>query len=697
MRYLGRLKISTSLYVLFGISAALLSGEALRSVVGAFDQQHEAAQVRALASANRDLFAALEMLRPERGPTRIALEATNPADPQFIATLPPLRAKAAPGLDALLAACSRITCAEGDAVGDIRTALRKVVAIRPKVDAALALPLAQRPAGIAKDWNDASTGLIDELERVSLALTNKVRMADPATAELMAIKDASYVVRSAAGLERNPITAAIAAKAFTPERKSKVAELRGQVDAGWHLVRNFTSRKTTPQSVLAAVDAADQAYFRSYLKQQQAVEKALADGAALPLSETEFVKASNAALDALVAIPSAALDATVRHAEAQYAEARMNLLFESMLLLVSLILAAAGFFVAWRRVARPVDLISAAMRRVASGELAAEVPFLERRDEVGTLAGALMTFKDNAVAKQRIEAEQAAERTAKEARAQRLEERMRAFEAQIGRLVQSLAAASTQMERTAQSLAATAEESTRRAEIVGTASAETSANVQTVATATQELSSSSQEIGRQVAQSAAVAGRAVNEAKRSDAAVQRLAEGAQKIGEVIGLIQSIASQTNLLALNATIEAARAGEAGKGFAVVANEVKSLATQTAKATEEITDQIAQVQGATSETVEALQGINAIIAEISQIATTIAGAIEEQGVATQEIARNVQQAASGTQEVASNIERVKQAATDTGAAATHVLGAAQQLSKQTEELSAEVEGFLAGVKSA
>ena len=179
--------------------------------------------------------------------------------------------------------------------------------------------------------------------------------------------------------------------------------------------------------------------------------------------------------------------------------------------------------------------------------------------------------------------------------------------------------------------------------------------------------------------------------------VQALASGAQKIGEIVGLIRSIAGQTNLLALNATIEAARAGDAGKGFAVVASEVKGLASQTARATEDIGAQINQMQGATKEAVEAIQEITRIITEISEIATTIASAVEQQGAATNGIASNVQQTVAGIQDVTENIEGVDQAAGETGAAVAQVLGAASELSKQADQLSGEVQAFVAEIRAA
>jgi len=269
------------------------------------------------------------------------------------------------------------------------------------------------------------------------------------------------------------------------------------------------------------------------------------------------------------------------------------------------------------------------------------------------------------------------------------------FERDVSSMVGVISSAATELQTTAQSMATTAEQTTQQASAVANAAEQASENVQTVAAATEELTASIQEISRQVSQSTHIAGSAVEEAQRTNIMVQGLAEAAGKIGQVVKLINDIASQTNLLALNATIEAARAGDAGKGFAVVAGEVKNLANQTAKATDEISAQIAAVQAATKDAVGAIQGIGSTISKISEIASAIAAAVEEQGAATQEIARNVQQAAMGTGAVTNNIGSVTHAAGETGHAAHEVLSAAGELSRQSERLNSQVNHFLTDVR--
>jgi methyl-accepting chemotaxis protein len=221
--------------------------------------------------------------------------------------------------------------------------------------------------------------------------------------------------------------------------------------------------------------------------------------------------------------------------------------------------------------------------------------------------------------------------------------------------------------------------------------------VQAVASATEELSSSVSEIGRQVQESSNIASQAVRQAQQTDARINELSQAAGRIGDVVKLITAIAEQTNLLALNATIEAARAGEAGRGFAVVASEVKQLASQTAKATEEISAQIASMQTATQDSVGAIKEIGGTIGRISEIAGAIAAAVQEQGAATGEIARNVGEAAKGTAEVASNITAVNRGAGETGSASAQVLISAQSLSAESDHLKAEVEKFLSTVRAA
>jgi methyl-accepting chemotaxis protein len=403
---------------------------------------------------------------------------------------------------------------------------------------------------------------------------------------------------------------------------------------------------------------------------------------------------ADAVLKKDIDLNNAGADRAAQDAADNYSFAFMML---AMILGGSVIIGIGVSFYLVRDVSTGIASIVTPMQALGKGDLSADVPHQGEKTEIGAMADTLQVFKEALIAKKAADEAVALDAEAKIERGRRVDGITRNFESLIGEIVQTVSSASTQLEASAGTLSKTAERSRSLTTAVAAASEEASTNVQSVASATEELSSSVNEISRQVQESARMATDAVGQTRVTNDRVSELSKAASRIGDVVELINTIAGQTNLLALNATIEAARAGEAGRGFAVVASEVKALAEQTAKATGEIGQQIAGIQAATQESVNAIKEISGTIERLSEISSTIAAAVEEQGAATQEISRNVQQAAQGTQQVSANITDVQLGASETGSASSQVLSAAQSLSGDSNRLKLEVGKFLDSVRAA
>jgi methyl-accepting chemotaxis protein len=350
-----------------------------------------------------------------------------------------------------------------------------------------------------------------------------------------------------------------------------------------------------------------------------------------------------------------------------------------------------------RFIARPIAALTRVMRQLADGASDVIIPGTKGADEIGEMSRAVLVFQKSMEREQGFQETRRAEEQEKDRRRASLEALIRRFGDEIEKVARAVGGSAKEVKATAERLSITVEETAAQTTNVANAADEASGNVQTVAAAAEELHASIDEISRQVTRSAEIAKKAVDETAATDTSVSALSNAGQKIGEVVQLIQNIASQTNLLALNATIEAARAGEAGRGFAVVASEVKSLATQTAKATEEIAEQVSTIQNATEAVVGAFRNTGTTITEMNEIAAAISSAIVEQGAATREIAGNINQAAAGTDQVSNNIASVREATNGNGESATKMLATAVTLSSQAETLRSHVDEFVTAVRAA
>jgi methyl-accepting chemotaxis protein len=695
-----RLRIGIVLHGLFGLMLVLLVAALLLPIYRDLQQRSKSALVAANVEAARSVFVALQFVRLERGPTRTTLEQAEPASEEFKAITADQRAKSAVALAALLRECDTTDCvgAQKELVTDLPGIIAKLNAVRAEVDVALRVPLAARRPNIARDFNKASTDLVNRLQAVFNVLDDRVRMFDAQTAELVEIKQLSWLARDGVGLERNFLTEGINARKLSPAAQAHIIELHTQATVSWPIVLALTRRPGVPSDVVNLVKTADHEAFGKYEKMRSGVYQSLLDGRPVTISADDIIKGSNAALDRLADVSNGALAATQRYVLDKINEANWGLAVHTTLLAIALFAGLAGMWIVRRRVTRPVHAITEVMRQLARGDSNVAIPGTARRDELGDMATAVEVFKVNAVERQRL----AAERVTAEQQAaiQRKLEMQRVgdrFEAAVAGVVKTLSASVDELEVLAQAVDETAKATEHLAGSVAAASKDASEGALSLSTSTEQMSSSSREISLRVSHATAIAANAVTLADKTIADFGELLDGSQQIGAIVELITGIAEQTNLLALNASIEAARAGAAGRGFAVVASEVKALAQQTSQATEAVGRQVGAMQALAQNSASSLKEIGEIIGRLSEASAQIDSAAQEQDLSTREIAQYASSSRNRAAELAGDIASLSEKALASGSASAQVFSATQMLARECNTLRVEVEKFLKDILGA
>jgi methyl-accepting chemotaxis protein len=685
----SRLLMAVQITMLCGL---LLAASTL--AVGALRNFSDAGGAVADTESNRALFDAVVKNRAQIARVQTALVTQD--DPRAITSKTRDEAKSAVA-EAIGLLQNSDLAEKDDLLKVITTDLGAMDREWAKVEALFALAKGERNVATTDGWRRSVLTLSTALEKAATTLSSDMRERDALIGSLLTTREAAWRLRDNMGAQCSQLRPFVTeSKPLTVDAARQWHVRRGAYGVDLQVLREIADRHGTPGALRDSIGLAATNIERA----QATIDGLVArfDGSGQPAMEAAaYTSACNQPFESILAIAYGALDLSVDHAQSQRQSALLVLIATFLGLASAITLSLFGLFAIQRRLSQPTMVLREAIGHLSRQDYTTPVPPARHPDELGSIATALESLRRSAGEAQRLQQEAAERQTAELRRAEALRSYCREFEQAAQAALSTISAASGALDQTSGTMRHIASDTSAQAGMVSNAAEETSQNVQTVAAATEELSASIAEISHQVTASADMARTAAGQAASTNTTVEALTEAAQRIGDVVGLISEIAGQTNLLALNATIEAARAGEAGKGFAVVASEVKNLATQTARATEDITQQVQHIQMTTAEAVSAIQAITDMIRRISEGTSAIAAAVEEQGAATREISSSVQQVAQGTAEVTSTIAQLAQSSQQTGSAAQAVSEAVGDVVREQGSLRGAMENFLAKVQQA
>ena len=653
-----------------------------------------------VADASRFAFTSMHSLRTDRASTFRELKAQGTIQPSTATYIQKIRDVELPALQRAADLAETIDFPDKQMLlPELRQLIKSFLALETESWAAFAKPLAERRESLSKEYMDVATRLLETLDKTSSRMFASVKFSDPVIDQLIGMKEIAWIVRNSGGEASLLISNSMVVGQMPPDGPQKYAANVGGTVAAWQALESLAAGSTLPPALAKAMADAKSKYFgQEYTALRDKMFAAVRDGKKPDMTPAEWAPVTVGHLANLLTVAEAALDSAKEHAEGRNSAAMRDLISQLVLLLAALAFAVGCMTAVRRRILNPLQAIKHAMLKVANGDLTADASFAHRSDEIGALAGALATFKANAVEKARIEGEQRDRHGQAAHRQKTIDASIASFEAQIGDALKALTDAAGQMRSTSDEMSAISHKTNSQVTSAAEASEEASANVQTVAASSEELSASIADISRQVTHAAGIAGRAVAETKQTDGTVQGLAESAERIGEVVKLINDIAGQTNLLALNATIEAARAGAHGRGFAVVADEVHKLAEESGREARNVGRSVQDTRRALDRAAQLLERIRGDLRDVVQSAaewvielnriTEAAGGTARAGKHMADLARaNAELAARIAQSLTqakAGAQLSSQEAQTVAAAAAEQLRAIEELARGATELA-------------